>query len=67
MACYSLNICINGVYAVLAYKSHIFKPIQLPLQNITHSFSVSYIIQSMYVYLYVLLLVSKYLHLNPCI
>lgn len=64
MACYSLNICINGVYAVLAYKSHIFKPIQLPLQNITHSFSVSYIIQSMYVYLYVLLLVSKYLHLE---
>ena len=43
IACCSLNICINGVYAVLVCKSHIFKPIQLPLQNITCSFSASYI------------------------
>ena len=67
MACYRLNICINGVYAVLVCKSHIFKPIQLPSQNITRSFSASYTAQSVHVYLYVLLLVSKYLHLNPCI
>lgn len=67
MACYSLNICIDGVYAVLACKSHLFKPIQLPLQNITHSFSASYTAQSTHVYLYVLLLASKYLHLNPYI